>query len=211
VAVTAIASGQGRFAEVEHPTPLAFGPDGRLYVARIDGEIVAYGVERLGPGRYAPTTEEHIDAVQRILNHDDDGKPRPDLRQRLVTGSRVAGTPDRPVIYATSSDPRMGDKGETDLHIDPSSGAISRLSWDGAAWVREELATGLPRSAEDHATHGIVLHDGALFVTQGGNTNRGAPSASFANFRAVQRRLFFRMRFTRRSATPAGARKTPEA
>ena len=92
------------------------------------------------------------------------------VEERLVTGILVTGTPARPVLYATSSDPRMGvDK------ADSNSGIVSRLTWTGSEWVRVDLVRGLPRSRTDHATNGMALSGdgGTLYVAQGSNTNLG--------------------------------------
>ena len=47
---------------------------------------------------------------------------------------------------------------------------------------RHELVRGLPRSEENHAANGLALDQttNTLFVAQGGNTNKGAPSTNFA-------------------------------
>ncbi|MDF2748928.1 MAG: nanM 1 [Gaiellaceae bacterium] len=103
--------------------------------------------------------------------------------ERLVTGLLVTGTAEAPVIYATSSDPRIGSglSGE-DLPLDTNSGIVSRLARRDRAWQREDLVRGLPRSEENHATNGLVLDEAGerLYVAQGGMTNMGAPSARFA-------------------------------
>ncbi len=104
---------------------------------------------------------------------------------RLVTGLLVTGTPSQPVVYVTSSDPRIGSGlSEQDLPLDTNAGVISRLSRseDGDGWTRSELVRGLPRSEENHATNGLALDERSrtLYVAQGGMTNRGAPSARFA-------------------------------
>ena len=102
---------------------------------------------------------------------------------RLVTGMLVAGTPRRPVIYVSSSDPRIGagESGE-DLNVDTNSGVISRLTRGTSEWQRLDLVRGLPRSEENHATNGLALDrsTNTLYVAQGGNTNAGAPSHNFA-------------------------------
>jgi Kelch motif len=102
---------------------------------------------------------------------------------RLVTGMFVAGTPAKPVIYVSSSDPRIaaGESGE-DLDTDTNSGVITRLTRDGSGWKQRDLVRGLPRSEENHATNGLVLDPASetLYVAQGANTNMGAPSHHFA-------------------------------
>ena len=102
---------------------------------------------------------------------------------RLVTGMLVTGTPAQPVIYVSSSDPRIaaGESGE-DLNGDTNSGVISRLTRGESGWTQLELVRGLPRSEENHATNGLALDPATrtLYVAQGGNTNAGAPSHHFA-------------------------------
>jgi N-acetylneuraminic acid mutarotase len=102
---------------------------------------------------------------------------------RLVTGLLVTGTADRPILYVTSSDPRIGgDEDARDLDLDTNSGMISRLTSEGGEWTRVDLVRGLPRSEENHATNGLALdaERRILYVAQGGMTNQGAPSNHFA-------------------------------
>ncbi len=99
--------------------------------------------------------------------------------ERLVTGFLVTGTPDRPVLYVSSSDPRIGAGiAGKEVDLDTNSGVISRLSRKGSDWHRLDLVRGLPRSEENHATNGLALDAASktLFVAQGSNTNAGAPS-----------------------------------
>ena len=166
------------------PTSLQFGPDGRLYVAELDGAIHVYGVTRNGKDSYSVTSTETIKSIQSIPNHDDDGTPNPSVNTRQVTGIVVAGTAANPVIYVASSDPRIGG-GEAGVMtgLDTNSGVISRLTWDGSAWQKVDLVRGLPRSEENHSTNGLQLDPATntLYVAQGGNTNMGAPSNNFAD------------------------------
>src|SRR3990170_1279197 len=72
--------------------------------------------------------------------------------ERLVTGILVTGTAARPVLYVTSSDPRMGAATRRDRSLDTNSGIVSRLTWTGGEWQRVDLVRWLPRSRQDHAT-----------------------------------------------------------
>ncbi|MUV56781.1 choice-of-anchor D domain-containing protein [Halogeometricum sp. CBA1124] len=167
-----------------NPTSLDFGPDGRLYVSQQSGEIKAFEITRNGPNDYAVTDSEVIDAVQDIPNHDDDGSYNPGVGNRQVTGLIVEGTADTPVVYVTSSDPRIGaGGGHTDSGLDTNSGVVSRLTQQSdGGWDHDMLVRGLPRSEENHATNGLQ-YDAAndtLYVAQGGHTNKGAPSDNFA-------------------------------
>ncbi|MGR9088537.1 MAG: Kelch repeat-containing protein, partial [Gammaproteobacteria bacterium] len=165
------------------PTSLQFGPDGRLYVAQQNGLIRVYTVNRSGPNTYQVTATENITLIQSIPNHNDNGVLNSSITTRLVTGLLVAGTPFNPVIYVTSSDPRIGGGSSgTDLNLDTNSGMISRLTWNGSQWVKLDLVRGLPRSEENHAPNGMVLDSigNKLYVPTGGNTNHGASSNNFA-------------------------------
>jgi hypothetical protein len=165
------------------PTSLQFGPDGRLYVAQFNGQIKIYDVVRNGANSYSVTSTQTLDLVQSIPNHNDDGALNTNVKTRLVTGLLAAGTASNPVLYVTSSDPRIGGGASgTDLNLDTNSGIISRLRWTGSSWDKLDIVRGLPRSEENHTANGMALDAATnmLYVAQGGNTNRGAPSNNFA-------------------------------
>jgi len=127
-AETAIGFGKSllALASPQNPTSLQFGPDGRLYVAQADGTILAYSIKRNGANDYSVTATETITKIRSIPNHNDDGTPAPDATTRLVTGLLVVGSPSRPVLYVSSSDPRPGQN-TGDTGADTNSGVISRL------------------------------------------------------------------------------------
>ncbi len=166
------------------PTTLDFGPDGRLYVGQQDGTIHTYDVVRNGADDYSVTDDETIGLVKAIPNHDDDGTPNPSITKRQVTGLLTTGTPEQPVLYVTSSDPRIGGgSGGDDTNLDTNSGILSRLTRVGSTWEKVDLVRGLPRSEENHSPNGLDLDEDAnvLYIAQGGNTNLGAPSNNFVN------------------------------
>ncbi|MEO1235693.1 MAG: malectin domain-containing carbohydrate-binding protein [Planctomycetota bacterium] len=163
------------------PTTLQWGPDGRLYVGTLDGLIHAYTLGRSGPAQYQVNASETLDLVQQIPNHNDLGEPEPDVNTRLITGILVAGTAENPIVYATSSDPRLTRV--ADSPTDTNSGVISRLERVDGVWEKVDLVRGLPRSTADHAPNGLQINPvtGELLVTIGGNTNAGAPADFFGD------------------------------
>ena len=171
--------------EIANPTSLQFGPDGRLYVSEQNGTINAFTVE-LQNGEYSVTDNEVLtlstgdEVVKSILNHNDFGVPDDTFTNRQVTGFLVVGTAANPILYISSSDPRIAQKGEKEL--DTNSGIVTQVTWTGTDWEAVDLIRGLPRSEENHSTNGLVLSpDGTkLYLAVGGNTNNGAPSEFFS-------------------------------
>lgn len=172
------------------PTSLQFGPDGRLYIADLDGAIYVYTIERVGPQNYHVVDSEFIYAIKQIPNHNDDGTPNPTLTTRQITGLLVAGTASSPILYVGSSDPRIGGAesftGEFDTNLDTNSSTLSRLTQSSpSSWanpVKVDLVRGLPRSEENHAINGLALSPNGqtLYAAIAGNSNMGAPSTNFA-------------------------------
>ncbi len=168
---------------IDNPTSLQFGPDGRLYVTNLTGDIHAYTVIRNGALDYEVTATETIDLVKNIVNHDDDGTVNTAQQTRQITGLLLVGTPENPVMYVCSSDQRNGGGGGgTDTNLDTNSSTISRLTKTETGWEKVDIVRGLPRSEELHAANGLQLDpvNNILYLASGGNTNAGAPSNNFA-------------------------------
>ena len=166
---------------LENPTTLQFGPDDRLYVGQQFGLIKVFTVQGVGT-TYQVTESETIDLVLQLPNHDDDGSLNPNVTARQITGLLVVGTAEAPVIYVTSSDPRIGGgQSGFDENVDTNSGILSMITMGASGWERTDLVRGLPRSEENHATNGMQLDASGtmLYLTSGGNTNMGAPSNNF--------------------------------
>lgn len=163
-----------------------FGPGGKLYVSEYSGNIKIFTVERTGAGQYSVLSMEVLSDIKNIQDHNDDGSFFSNSN-RETTGLTVSGTAANPIIYATSSDFRIGGGGggtsDRDIGLDTNSGIITQFSWNGSSWDVIDLVRGLPRSEENHATNGLefITVNGTdyLIVTQGGHTNAGAPSNNF--------------------------------
>ncbi|MEO0984976.1 MAG: malectin domain-containing carbohydrate-binding protein [Cyanobacteria bacterium J06639_14] len=175
---------EGGSKVLTNPTSLQFGPDGRLYVAEQNGTINAFTI-LLENGEYIATAHEELllpdgsGVVKSIQNHNDDGSLS-NQNNRQVTGLAVTGTEENPILYISSSDPRIATNGEKNL--DTNSGVVSQVTWTGSEWEAVDIIRGLPRSEENHSVNGMELSpDGTkLYLTVGGNTNNGAPSQFFS-------------------------------
>ena len=172
---------------LNNSTSLQFGPDDRLYVAEQNGDINAFTVA-VQNGDYVATSHELLTlsnglggggVVKSIQNHNDNGALS-NNPNRQVTGLLVTGTPINPVLYISSSDPRISKNGE--VNLDTNSGVLTRVTWNGTNWDAVDLIRGLPRSEENHSVNGMVLSPDKtkLYLAVGGNTNNGAPSKFFS-------------------------------
>lgn len=173
------------------PTSLQFGPDDRLYVLRKKAVVNILTLSRVAANDYDLVNEEVVTLVRQISNHDDDGTLNDDIGDRQATGILVTGTASNPIVYVSSSDPRVGGhQGDPDTGLDTNSGVVSRLTWTGVTrddpngeWERVDIVRGLPRSEENHAVNGMEISDDGqtLYLAVGGFTNAGAPSNNFAH------------------------------
>ncbi|MEE9321159.1 MAG: choice-of-anchor D domain-containing protein [Granulosicoccus sp.] len=165
---------------IKRGTSIQFGPDGKLYVSAMDGEIYVFAVTRNGKNNYSAQKLETINQLKNVQNHNDDGSLN-NTKKRLVTGFTVVGTAAAPIIYAASSDWRQGaGPSGADLNLDTNSGIVHKLTKNGNNWSMQNLVRGLPRSEENHVANGIVLDGNKLLLSLGGHTNMGLPSHKFA-------------------------------
>src|SRR5262245_30269139 len=131
-------SSQEVISGIANPTSLQFGPDGRLYVSQQNGIIQVYTITQPSPGIWTATPSQTINLIQNFPNHNDDGALNSSVTDRQVTGFLVTGTATNPVIYVTSSDPRIA-QGTGDSNLDTNSGILSQLTWTGAGWTKIDL------------------------------------------------------------------------
>ncbi|MEM6801680.1 MAG: T9SS type A sorting domain-containing protein [Bacteroidota bacterium] len=166
---------------LQSPSGMAFGPDGKLYVAETEGQIHVFDIERSGANEYKVVSATQIHLIQAIPNHHEDGSPAPEINNRKLSSIIAAGSPSRPILYVSSYDPRAGISGNGDMNLDTNSGIISKLSWDGKRWKMVHLVRGLPRSKESQGSNSLFLaqNEKILYVAQAGHTHAGAPSEAF--------------------------------
>ncbi|MGV2826796.1 malectin domain-containing carbohydrate-binding protein [Myxosarcina sp. GI1(2024)] len=188
--------------DINNPTSLQFGPDGRLYVSQQNGvikiaEVQAVADEQGKITEYQVIGEvETIYSIKDIPNHNDNGDLNTNIKNRQVTGLVIdEDAQGNVVLYVSSSDPRIGGNHKGDKNLDTNSGIISRLTLTDATaplgddrWTKVDLVIGLPRSEENHSTNGMDIRTEIvngqehqiMYVASGGNTNKGAPSKNFA-------------------------------
>jgi glucose/arabinose dehydrogenase len=133
-----------------HPTSMAFGPDGRLYV----------------------TTESSIRAL--TLSADGKGVTSSEVIASglsLVLGIAFdpTGPPSPVTFYVSRQEPTAPDG---------YNGTISMYTGPGPTWTRTDVITGLPTSEPNlnHMTNGIAFDpQGVLYITQGSASDAGLP------------------------------------
>ncbi len=169
------------------PTDVAFGPDGRLYILEQSGRLHRAEVA-FEDDAYRVVSNEVIDLVYDIPNHDVLGNPIPD-EGRLALGLHVAGTAQNPDVYVSSADPNFPylDRGNADP-LDSNSGIVSRLRMDeDGTWEKLDLVRGLARGNTGHGINDMDIRwemEGDtlkpfLYLSTGGMTNSGGVGSFF--------------------------------
>ncbi|MEX0786482.1 MAG: PQQ-dependent sugar dehydrogenase [Dehalococcoidia bacterium] len=133
-------------AAIVNPTSLAFGPDGRLYVASLTG-VHALSID--------PATKALLD-IEEIASG---------LTDAVAIAFDLTTPPEAPVTFYISH------RSPIDDGLDSK---ISRVT--GPDWQMEDVITGLPNSRPhlNHLTNGLAFdEDGRLFIAQGSSTDAG--------------------------------------
>jgi N-acetylneuraminic acid mutarotase/glucose/arabinose dehydrogenase len=140
---------------IANPTAMAYGPDGKLYVATLLGTIHVLTINQDN----RTFTDQIIDTIRNSEEGD-----------RLTLGIAIDpdSTADNVILWVAHGD------GDLSFNATLNSGKVSRLSGPGFT-QKVDVITGLPRSFGNHATNEIKFGpDGKLYIFQGGNTGAGA-------------------------------------
>jgi hypothetical protein len=142
-------------------TTLVMGPDDKLYAATNNGKIARFPVNPDG----TLGTPQVIESLQTANGGN-----------RLLIGMVFdpSATAANPVLWVTHT--TFGFSNVTEEW----GGKITRMSGANLQTV-QDWVVGLPRSAKDHVTNGIVVRDGKLYVNQGSNQAAGAPDTAWGD------------------------------
>jgi len=165
----------------DHPTKMAFGPDGRLYITTAVGRIYALTLD----ANRKVTASQVFLSIYNTPNTNDDNSPASGVVGRTVTGITFDpnSTAANPIMYVSNSDPRMVFNNNAGANlVNTHSGTITRLngpSFDDPA-NRLDVVTGLPKSRANHQVEDLRFGpDGWIYMAVGANGNLGAPSNFF--------------------------------
>ena len=140
-----------------NPTQAAWGPDGRLYVATVTGQIVIYTFD----DNYTVTNTQLVSGVSGLTN--------PNV---LGIAFNPFDPPSPARIYIAHSK-LFANGGSCFTGPSAYSSQVSRLDGPNFTTVTP-VVTGLPASNHDHAVNGLTFDNtGGLLIAVGGNTNAG--------------------------------------
>ncbi|MDX2097166.1 MAG: kelch repeat-containing protein, partial [Leptolyngbyaceae cyanobacterium bins.59] len=139
------------------PTTAEWGPDGRLYVGAINGEITIYTFD----DNYNVTNTQKVTSLTSLSN-----------TNILGIAFNPFDSSSSPKIYVAHSQ-LFANGGGAFTGFSPYSGQVSVLSGSDFSIVTP-LITGLPVSNHDHGVNGLAFdNNGDLLIASGGNTNAG--------------------------------------
>jgi glucose/arabinose dehydrogenase len=137
------------------PSKVAFGPDGKLYVGTVDGQIAKLTLD---------DNYNVVDAVVATVS-----------KWRVILGITFdpMDTSPNPTVYFTNWQFYHGEEKSTSGNA--INGKVSRAKGANLDIV-EDIVTGLPVADGDHGLSGLVFGDrGELYIQVGSNTNGGVP------------------------------------
>ena len=142
------------------PTTLAFGPDGRLFVADQNGRIQALTLDAAGTS---------ITAVEEVTTNDD-------LQEVFGIAFDPADGGSPPAVFVTNTISGFGAAGAS-----PAGsflGKITVINGPGYSKITD-IITGLSTSDSAHQANGISFGpDGRLYIAHGSTTNAGVETPS---------------------------------
>lgn len=142
------------------PTAGVWAPDGKLYVASLDGRVTAYQFD------------EDYDLVSQTTFTGVSGLSNPDTLALAINPY----DPPSPVKLYVGHGKHFVNGGGTPTSFSPYTGQISVLTGPTFA-SPTPLVTGLPVSNHDHAINGIAFdNNGDLLISVGSMTNAGVPA-----------------------------------
>lgn len=146
-------------ADTTNPTTAAWGPDGRLYVGHVTGEIKIYTFD----DDYVVTDVQVVTTIQEGTNVN-----------ILGVGFSPFDESSNPSLFVSHG--QLFANGGTafpDTELSPYSGQVSVLEGPDFDTI-QPLITGLPVSNHDHGINGLAFdNQGDLYVAVGSNTNAG--------------------------------------
>ncbi|MEB3310438.1 MAG: malectin domain-containing carbohydrate-binding protein [Snowella sp.] len=143
------------------PTQAEWGPDGRLYVGSITGNISIYTFDE----NYNVTNIQATNAIANLTN-------------KNILGIAFNPFDTTPKIYVAHSWLFANNDGKfiNATDFSPYSGQISVLEGPDFSTITP-LITGLPVSNHDHGVNGLNFdNQGDLLIAVGGSTNAGIPN-----------------------------------
>ncbi|MGD1875420.1 MAG: malectin domain-containing carbohydrate-binding protein, partial [Mastigocoleus sp.] len=145
------------------PSVGAWGPDGRLYVGALNGEIKVYTFD----DNYNVIDEQLIDTLTGVSNNN--------ILGIAFNPYENTGTGE-PKIYVSHSELYANNNGggfDELTEFSPYSGQVSVLEGPDFS-VAQPLVENIGVSNHDHGVNGLAFDDeGNLLITVGGNTNAG--------------------------------------